>query len=115
MTAEELNMDQEIMWQMFTPNLNMTGKCAQTSCIPKLVRIKDAPYLSDLALCNFSVFLKLKSYIEKKIHVQLNEGIHKQTVELLTGPSQKHITGCVNHSRKCCVGETYRHNNVINN
>ena len=51
----------------------------------------------------------------KKFHVQLTGDIHKKTGELLTGLSQKDVTGYVNHSRKCFVGETCRHNNFITN
>jgi len=59
MTAEELNMDKEIMWQMFTTNLNMTGKCTQRSCISKLRENYSCAILTRYCSVNFFVFPKL--------------------------------------------------------
>lgn len=56
----------------------------------------------------FFLFFQNWKVLLKKFHVQLTENIHKKTGELLTGFSQKDVTGYVNHIRKCFVGEACR-------
>jgi len=68
-----------------------------------------------LIWATFFLFFQNWKVLLKKFHVHLTEDIHKKTGELLTRLSQKDVTGYVNRSRKCFVGETCRHNNFIKN